>query len=57
MSSLTYASAVPSTRQEHLLLATLEAGIPISLLMDLATPDPHSRELFDQEHADLSWAS
>lgn len=33
-------------------VALLEAGIPITLLLDLAGPDPHSEELYVVESAD-----
>jgi len=32
-------------------VALLEAGIPLSLLLDLAQPDPHSQELYAFEGA------
>lgn len=32
----------------------LEAGIPLSLLLDLAI-GPHSHDLYDGEEADISW--
>lgn len=50
-------TTLPVPRDEDLLVAMLQARIPISLLMDLATPDPHSRELYAHEHADIAWAS
>ena len=33
-------------------VALLEAGIPLSLLLDLAGPDPHSEELYAVESGD-----
>jgi hypothetical protein len=38
-------------------VALLRAHIPLSLLMDLAQGDPHSRELYAMEPADTAWAS
>lgn len=35
--------------------ALMAAGIPLSLLLDLACADPRSAEVFSQETADLSW--
>ena len=39
--------APPASRAE----ALLRAGIPLSLLLDLASGDPHSDELYALEHA------
>lgn len=33
----------------------LSAHVPLSLLLDLSGPSPHSRELFATEAADLGW--
>ncbi len=41
------------TVPESLALALLEAHIPLSLLLDLASPDPHSHELYALERARL----
>jgi hypothetical protein len=38
--------------------ALLEAGIPLTLLIDLVDPaGPHSREVYAEEKADLEWLS
>lgn len=34
------------------IVALLKAGIPPSLLLDLACPDPHSAELYETELQD-----
>jgi hypothetical protein len=36
---------------EDPVIALLKAGIPLSLLMDLAADDPHSAELYRTERA------
>lgn len=49
---------VPSHRIRPLQRASqlLEAGIPLTLLMDLADPaGPHSHDVYVAEPADLSW--
>lgn len=41
---------VPAPRlSDGLTVSLLRAGIPLSLLMDLAGPDPHSEELYRLE--------
>ncbi len=35
-------------------LSLMHAGVPLSLLLDLATP-VHSAELYSEEHADTAW--
>ncbi len=43
-------STLPSPRSaDDRVVALLKAHIPLSLLMDLAQPDPHSRELYAKE--------
>ena len=39
----------PRTDADDLTVRLLRAHIPLSLLMDLAQPDPHSRELYANE--------
>lgn len=41
----------PRTDARSCVVALLEAGIPLSLLLDLAQPDPHSQELYAFEGA------
>lgn len=36
----------PLPRDEERVVAFLRAGVPLSLLLDLAGPDPHSKELY-----------
>ena len=38
-------------RTQHL----LQAGVPLTLLLDLAEDDPHSGTRYATEQADLSW--
>ncbi len=45
------AQPVPSPRECSRAEALLRAGIPLSLLMDLAGSDPHSHELYEHEGA------
>ena len=40
-----------SEGEEGNVLVLLRAGIPLTLLMDLAGPDPHSDELYTLEKA------
>jgi hypothetical protein len=44
----------PGRISEQAAFALLRAGVPLSLLLDLALPT-HSRELLDSERADTSW--
>jgi hypothetical protein len=44
----------PGPASEQAAFALLRAGVPLSLLLDLALPT-HSRELLDRERADTSW--
>ena len=38
--------------------ALLEAGVPLSLLIDLSEPSgPRSREVYESERADLGWVT
>lgn len=40
----------------HPVMTALAAGVPLSLLADLAAPaGPDSRRIYDTETADLSW--
>lgn len=39
----------PSADADDLTVRLLRAHIPLSLLIDLAQPDPHSRELYANE--------
>ncbi len=49
MSSTLEIVPVPDHRTGSPVVALLQAGIPLSLLMDLAGDDPHSQELYDAE--------
>lgn len=43
-------------RTTHPVMTALAAGVPLSLLADLADPaGPDSRLIYDTETADLSW--
>ena len=43
-------STLPIPRSaDDQVVALLRAHIPLSLLIDLAQPDPHSRELYENE--------
>lgn len=43
---------LPEPRTEDSgIVALLAAGIPLTLLLDLALPDPHSQELYEMERA------
>lgn len=42
---------LPLPRDEGGVVALLRAGIPLSLLLDLAGSDPHSEELYETERA------
>jgi hypothetical protein len=44
---------LPAPRQldDQRVVALLRAGIPLSLLLDLAQPDPMSQDLYEHEHA------
>lgn len=33
----------------------LASGLPLTLLVDMAVPDPHSTEAYKQEHDDVEW--
>jgi hypothetical protein len=44
----------PAQASEQAAFALLRAGVPLSLLLDLALPT-HSRALLDGERADTSW--
>lgn len=44
-------AAQPCTASEGRVVALLRAGIPLSLLLDLAGGDPHSEELYELERA------
>lgn len=48
---MTPSPTVPSAREtpDDLVVALLRAHIPLTLLMDLAQPDPHSCELYANE--------
>lgn len=46
---MTHTPTVPLPRDEHQAVALLRAGIPLSLLFDLAGADPHSEELYALE--------
>lgn len=50
---LVISAPVPSPRDnaEDPVVTLLRAGIPLSLLMDLASSDPHSSELYSHERA------
>ena len=41
----------PPTQEGARVLTLLKAGIPLSLLIDLAGSDPHSEELYELENA------
>jgi hypothetical protein len=43
--------SVPVPRDEDRVVALLRAGVPLSLLLDLAGGDPHSEELYERERA------
>lgn len=43
-----------ASASEQAAFSLLRAGVPLSLLLDLALPT-HSRELLDSERADTSW--
>jgi hypothetical protein len=45
----------PRTDAEARLVALVSAGVPLSLLLDLSCPDPHSAELYVEETASLDW--
>ena len=40
---------LPTAPRTDPALALLRAGIPLSLLLDLAQADPHSEEIYEQE--------
>lgn len=45
-----------TSRHPHPLMAVLASGVPLSLLVDLASPDgPDSVRIFGREVADVSW--
>jgi hypothetical protein len=48
---------VPTARSEDesRVVALLRAGIPLSLLMDIAQDDPRSVDLYAAEHAAHDW--
>ena len=41
----------PRSNGEGRVVALLRAGVPLSLLLDLAGGDPHSEELYELERA------
>jgi hypothetical protein len=41
----------PRESDEGRVVALLRAGVPLSLLLDLAGSDPHSQELYEVEQA------
>jgi hypothetical protein len=43
------------SEDESRVVALLHAGIPLSLLMDIAQDDPHSVELYATEHTVHDW--
>ena len=54
MPSLT--ETVPAPRDaQHSAEALLQAHVPLTLLIDLASADPHSEELFAEEGGCLDW--
>ena len=49
---------IVTSLQPHPLMAVLAAGVPLTLLVDLADADgPDSARIFRREVADLSWLS
>jgi hypothetical protein len=47
-------SADSGQRELDVALRLLSEGVPLSLLLDLATP-PHSSEIYHDEEADTDW--
>jgi hypothetical protein len=46
---------VPSPRlEDERVVALLKAHVPLSLLMDLAQPDPRSHELYEAERSTVT---
>ena len=48
---MTVRPLLPAPRPASRAEALLRAGVPLSLLLDLAGGDPHSRELYEHEGA------
>ena len=51
MSSTLEIVSTPHCETGSPIVALLQAGIPLSLLMDIARDDPHSQEMYDAECA------